>query len=149
MLGYLDKFKKILVIIITIMMAAVLLSAVAELGYILFKDLATPPYLILNIKELLEIFGIFMLVLIGIELLETLEIYIKDNVVHVEIVFTVALIAVARKVIILDVKKLSSATLFSIGFIIFALSVGYYLINKTTKSQGLPALTDDKHEHKE
>ena len=131
MLGYLNSFKKVLVVLITVMMAVVLVSAVAELGYILFQDLASPPYFILDIKELLEVFGIFMLVLIGIELLETLEIYIRDNVVHVEIVFTVALIAIARKVIILDVKTLSGGTLFSIGFIILALSVGYYLIKKT------------------
>ena len=131
MLGHLERFKKLLVILITVMMGVVLVSAVAELGYILFKDLVSPPYFILDISELLEIFGVFMLVLIGIELLETLEIYIRDNVVHVEIVFTVALIAIARKVIILDVKILSSGTLFSIGFIILALSVGYYLIKKT------------------
>jgi len=149
MLGYLDKFKKILVILITGMMGIVLMSAVAELGYILFRDLASPPYLILNIKELLDVFGVFLLVLIGIELLETLEIYIKEKVVHVEIVFTVALIAIARKVIILDVKKLSSATLFSIGFIIFALSVGYYLINKTLQADKDRALTDARHDPQE
>ena len=89
------------------------------------------PIFILNIKEILEIFGLFLLVLIGIELFETMEIYIKENVVHIEVVLTVALIAVARKVIILDVKKVDSATLLGIAAIILALSVGYYLIMKT------------------
>ena len=43
-------------------------------------------------------------------------------------VFTVAMIAIARKVIILDVKELSSLTLMGIGVIIIALSAGYYLL---------------------
>jgi hypothetical protein len=70
---------------------------------------------LLDITELLDLFGLFLLVLIGVELLDTLKAYIKDNVVHVEVVLTVAMIAIARKVIILDVKELPSMTLFGIG----------------------------------
>jgi uncharacterized membrane protein (DUF373 family) len=53
-----------------------------------------------------------------------------EKLVHVEIVFAVALIAVARKVIVLDVAKYPSLTLMAIGIIIIALSVGYYLIKR-------------------
>lgn len=123
-----DKLKRILVIAITIMMGLVLLLAVLELGFILARDVLTPPLFFLEVSELLEVFGLFLLVLIGIELFETMEIYIKENVVHTEVVFAVALIAVARKVIILDIKKVGSVTLLGIGAIILALSVGYYLI---------------------
>ena len=132
LLASLDSFKRFLVIIITLMMGVVLLLATIDLGYTLYVDIVDePPYFFLNIKEMLEIFGIFLLVLIGIELFETMEIYIKENVVHIEVVLTVALIAVARKVIILDVKKLESTTLLAIAALILALSIGYYLIRKT------------------
>jgi uncharacterized membrane protein (DUF373 family) len=129
-LSVMDRLKRILVLAITIMMGFVLLLAVVDLGFILVKDILSPPILILDVNELLQIFGLFLLVLIGIELFETMEIYIKENVVHVEVVFTVALIAIARKVIILDVKKMESATLLGIAAIILALSIGYYLIYK-------------------
>jgi len=56
--------------------------------------------------------------------------YLTKKTVHVEVVFTVAMIAIARKVIILDVKELSSLTLIGIGVIIFALSAGYYLVRR-------------------
>jgi len=132
LLSALDRFKRVLVIAITFMMGIVLLLNVIELGYVLYIDIFdTPPYFILNIKEILDVFGLFLLVLIGIELFETMEIYIKENVVHIEVVLTVALIAVARKVIILDVKKVESPTLLGIAAIILALSLGYYLIMKT------------------
>lgn len=42
----------------------------------------------------------------------------------------VAIIAIARKVIILDVKDLSGLALVGIAAIILALSIGYYLIRK-------------------
>jgi len=85
----------------------------------------------LEIDELLEIFGLFMLVLIGIELLETIaKTYMAESVDHAQIVMAVAIIAIARKVIILDVKDLSGLALVGIAAIILALSIGYYLIKK-------------------
>jgi len=47
----------------------------------------TPPYLLLEIHELLDIFGLFLLVLLGIELISTLRTYLTENEVHVEVVF--------------------------------------------------------------
>ena len=84
----------------------------------------------LEIKELLEIFGLFLLVLIGIELLDSIKTYITENVIHVEVVLIVAMIAIARKVIILDIDKYSSMTFIGIACLILSLSVAYYSIKK-------------------
>lgn len=127
---YLEKIEKIIVLSLLVMMVAVVLLSTIELGWLIIKDISTPPILILEIDELLDIFGMFLLVLIGVELLETVKMYLENKTVHVEVVFTVAMIAVARKVIILDVKELSSLTLIGIGVIIFALSAGYYLVRR-------------------
>jgi uncharacterized membrane protein (DUF373 family) len=130
-LPIMDRLKRVLVVVITIMMGVVLLLAVIDLAWVLGKDIVSPPLFFLDIAELLEVFGLFLLVLIGIELFETMEIYVRENVVHTEVVFAVALIAVARKVIILDIKKIGSMTLLGLAAVILALSVGYYLIKKT------------------
>ncbi len=128
------KFKKLIIEFITLMMAFVLLLSTVELGYIILKDTLTPPIFLLDIEELLEIFGLFMLVIIGIELLETImKTYLSENVNHVEVVIAVAMIAIFRKVIILDVKDLSGLSLIGIASIILALTVGYYLIKKRNK----------------
>ena len=131
----LKRLERALLVILTGMMAVVLVLATAELGYVLSLDLFRPPLFILEIDELLEIFGLFLLVLIGIELLDTMKAYMVEKVVHVEIVFAVALIAVARKVIVLDVAKYPSLTLMAIGVIILALSVGYYLIKRMDRTK--------------
>jgi uncharacterized membrane protein (DUF373 family) len=133
--GLLKRLERALLVILTGMMAVVLVLATAELGYVLILDLLRPPLFILEIDELLEIFGLFLLVLIGLELLNTMKAYMVEKVVHVEIVFAVALIAVARKVIVLDVAKYPSLTLMAIGVIIIALSVGYYLIKRIDRTK--------------
>jgi len=127
---YLEKFEKVIVSSLLVMMVSVVFLSTVELGWIIIKDIITPPVFLLDINELLDIFGMFLLVLIGVELLETVKMYLNEKKVHVEVVFTVAMIAIARKVIILDVKELSSLTLIGIGAIIIALSSGYYLIKR-------------------
>jgi uncharacterized membrane protein (DUF373 family) len=130
MLHHLQRFERVIILALTIMMAIVLLLATIELAFILVKDVVSPPVFILEIDELLDIFGLFLLVLIGIELLETVKAYLVDNVIRVHVVFTVALIAVSRKVIILDVRETTSLELFGVAAIIIALSVGYFFIKK-------------------
>jgi len=97
----------------------------------------TPPIILLEINELLDIFGLFLLVLLGIELISTLKTYLTENEIHAEVVFAVALIAIGRKVIILDVKEISSASLLGIAAIIISLSVGYFLVKRTFHGKGV------------
>jgi uncharacterized membrane protein (DUF373 family) len=131
MLPFIKSFEKIIIRVLVILMAFVLLLSTVELAWVIIKDIITPPILLLEIDELLEIFGLFMLVLIGIELLETIaKTYMAESVDHAQIVMAVAIIAIARKVIIMDVKDLSGLALVGIAAIILALSIGYYLIKK-------------------
>jgi len=125
---YLEKGERVIVLSLLVMMVAVVFLSTVELGWIITKDIITPPVFLLDIDELLDIFGMFLLVLIGVELLETVKMYLTQKTVHVEVVFTVAMIAIARKVIILDIKEVPSLTLIGIGVIIVALSTGYYLL---------------------
>jgi len=139
MITYIKKFERLLILSLVFMMAVVLLLSTIELGWVIIKDIMSPPYMILEIDELLELFGIFMLVLIGVELLETIvKTYLNESTDHARIVIAVAIIAIARKVIILDVKDLSGTALLGIAAIILSLTVGYYLIRKTNTGENVP-----------
>ena len=128
----LKKYEKIMIQVLMVMMAFVLGLATLDLGWIIIQDITRPPYLLLSVDQLLEIFGLFMLVIIGIELLETImKTYITQDQPHYEVVISVAIIAIARKVIILDVKEVDSLSLIGIASIIIALTVGYFLMKKS------------------
>ena len=131
----LTKFQNAVLILLTWMMALVVFLATAELFYIVTKEIVSPPLILLGIDQLLEIFGYFLLVLIGIELLETFRIYLAEKVINVQVVLLVAIIAIARKVIILDVTKLPSITLIGIAAIVVSLSAGYYLVKKSQQDE--------------
>lgn len=131
MLSILRIFESVITRVLLVLMAGVVLLATVELGWILAKDVMTPPVFLLEIEELLDLFGQFLLVLIGIELLHSMKVYIERREVHLEAVLAVAVIAVARKIIVLDPKEQSEATLLGIAAIMVALTVGYYLVRRT------------------
>lgn len=122
------RFERVIVVgLLGMMMLAVLVSTI-ELAVILVQELLKPPRMLLNVDEMLEVFGFFLMVLIGLELLETIKAYLEEDRVHAEVVFLVALVAVSRKVIILDYKEIFPGLLYGMSALIVALGVGYFLV---------------------
>ncbi len=139
----LKKFEKAIVLSLIGMMMMVVLLATIELGWIIIKDIISTPLILLKIDELFEIFGFFLLVLIGVELLEAIKAYLIEKVVHVEIVLEVALIAISRKVIILDVEKYDSLTLIGIAALILAVAIAFFTIKRWTHKTGTAQNSED------
>lgn len=136
-------FERLIVGSLIVMMVIVILLSTFQLGRILILDIFTPPNYLLDITELLDLFGFFMLILIGVELLETIRAYLDDHQVHVEIVLEVALIAVARKVVIVDVKEYSPNTLLAIAAIVLSLAGAYYLQKRARSRNDSISKTND------
>jgi uncharacterized membrane protein (DUF373 family) len=132
-----DRFESIINAALLIMMAVVVLLKTVDLGWTIVKDIAAPPVFLLEVSALLDLFAAFLLVLIGVELLDTVKVYITDKTVHVELILSVGLVAIARKVILLDVKHLDGLSLIGIGVIIIALAASYYLV-RTVHRDGSP-----------
>ena len=130
MLDYIRKFEKIMYIALIILLGGVVIFSIAELVWILYEGLFLTSVYRLENKELLNIFGFFLLVVIGIEILDTLKAYLRENVIHVEIVILVAVIAIARKVIILDPATSDGGLMAGMGVIVVGLGIAYYLIKK-------------------
>ena len=141
-----EVLKKGVVNALMILMTITVVISTGDLAWLLLKDLISPPTLLLDVTELLDLFGLFMLVLIGLELLETIRIYSAEHVVHVESVMMVAIIAVARKAIILDVKELPFQTLVGIAVLLTSLAGGFYLFKRARARYYIAELDDRKCE---
>lgn len=127
----LNNFEKAIVMLLLGLMMLAVLASTIELAIILYQQLIKPPVFLLNLEEMLEVFGFFLMVLIGLELLETIKAYLDKDRIHVEVVFLVAIVAAARKVIILDYKTMTPEILYSISAVIVALGVGYFLVRRS------------------
>lgn len=132
MFKYLELYERAIYFVLIGLLALMIGLAVCELVYILYLSLINETFLSLNNKEMLTLFGYFLLVIIGIELMDSIKAYITQREIHVEVIVLLAIIAVARKVILLDLADDVQAEIIGLGVIIIALSISYYLIKTVT-----------------
>lgn len=129
MLKFVDTVVQWVVRVLMGLLAVVVVAGTADLAVLLVRDLVAPPAGVLEVGEMLEILGLFLMILIAIEMIYVVRLYVTHRHLDVHAVLLVALIAVARKVIVLDLEKYEAAHMAGIAGLVLSLSAALYLVH--------------------
>ena len=132
MLKFLDKVRKYIAIALLGLMAIIVVSATLEVAYEIAVNMFEPPGFFIGVQDLFGVFGLFLMVLIGLELMTSIQMYLDHNSIHAELMLLVAITAITRKIVILDATKIDPMIMFGIGAVIIALALGYYLVRRSS-----------------
>jgi uncharacterized membrane protein (DUF373 family) len=121
--------------VLALFMVLVIIWGVIDVGYVMYQSLISPPFMLLDVGDIFRIFGAFMVVLIAIEIFINIRLYLGSSTLPIKLVVATALMAIARKVIILDLENTPPTYVFAIATVVLALGVTYWLIAKTKKQQ--------------
>ncbi len=135
LLSFLNKCIKTAIRFLAILMVLVIFLGVADVVYVLYKRLMLPPLLLLGISDIFHVFAAFLTVLIAIEIYQNIVLYVRTNIIPVKLVVATALMAIVRKVIILDFTIIEPLYVFAMGVVSLALGVTYFLIGMHDKEQ--------------
>lgn len=127
---FLHRVIRVAVKILAILMVGVIVWGIGDVIYVLYQRLAEPPFLLLQINDILATFGAFLAVLIGIEIFINISMYLSDNVIPVRLVIATALMAIARKVIILDFENITPPYIYGTAAVVLALGITYWLVTR-------------------
>lgn len=116
------------------LMVLVIFWCIADVVLVLYQKLTTPPVMLLALNDIFVVFAAFLAVLIAIEIFANIALYLRDDVIHVKLVLATALMAIARKVIVLDLSTLEPEYLYGIGFVVIALGVTYWLVSNRART---------------
>jgi uncharacterized membrane protein (DUF373 family) len=128
MLKWIERFETWINWAVLIMMALVVLMLAIGFAIDLGRDILTYPSGIISNEQIYGIFSDLLLILIGLELMHTVKVYLKDHTVHVEVILAVALVALARKVIAVNLKDQGSAI--GLALLIIALAGSHWLLRR-------------------
>lgn len=123
-----DRIINLVAKLLAIAMVLVTIAAVFDLCRFLISDLIAYPFGSFTVN-LLGIFGLFLNVLIAIEILENITAYLRNHVVQLELVIVTSLTAVARKIIIFDSKE-ANADLAGLALAILSLAISYWIVRR-------------------
>jgi uncharacterized membrane protein (DUF373 family) len=130
MRDYLEDFRKIVIYSVVVMIAFVIALSLLGLLVQLYNTLFVNPIPIEDRQDYLTYIGNFLIVVISVELLDTLVLYIKRHKLFPELILLVVLTAVAREVLVTDVSHADPWLLASIGVLIIAIAIAYYLVKR-------------------
>jgi uncharacterized membrane protein (DUF373 family) len=128
----LGTFENLIAKILSIAMVIVILAGVLDLFILLFKELTISPYGLFT-KSIISVLGLFLDILIALEILENITAYLKKHTLQVELVVATSIIAIARKFVILDLEKTSGDEIVGLSLGIFALSISYWIVKNVNR----------------
>jgi uncharacterized membrane protein (DUF373 family) len=131
LLSLYQRFEHVIITILTALIAIIVVVAVWNLsvkilfGLVLSGSLDPSDYSIFQ-----AVFGMIFTVIIALEFKKSLLVIAerRDNVVQIRSVVMIALLAICRKVIILDLRETDTSQVFALAAAILALGVVYWLI---------------------
>jgi uncharacterized membrane protein (DUF373 family) len=137
-LRVLHFFEKLIAKILSVSLIIVIFVSIIDLTKYLYTDLFEQHPIGFFGTTLIEIFGLFLNILIAMELLENITGYLKKNVIQVELVIVTSIIAVARKIIIFDFNKYGGMELAALVVATLGLSGSYWLLKQVNNRQNYP-----------
>ena len=138
LLQVLQRVIRVAVRALAILMTLLIVMGVGDVAWVLFKKaMSSSPRFVLSISDILATFGAFLAVLIAIEIFVNIVMYLREDVIHVKIVVATALMAIARKVIILDFGVTSAGFVWAMAGVILATGIAYWLVDKAEDVPGI------------
>ena len=127
-----ERFEKIIVSVLILMLIIVISFTTYDMGHRLFTAIFQRTEMLFQLEkdDIYKIFSAFLLVLIGIELLQAMSVYLKENAIHVETVLLVAIIAVSLHLIDVNYEETDALKLIGFASLILSLTIGYFFIKK-------------------
>ncbi|MEE4253369.1 MAG: phosphate-starvation-inducible PsiE family protein [Desulfuromusa sp.] len=135
LISFLHKAIKVAVQILAILMVLVIFWGVADVILVLYNRLAAPPVMLLGLSDIFKVFAAFLVVLIAIEIYQNIVLYLRTDVIPIKLVVATALMAIARKVIIIDFAEVTPVYIFATASVVLALGITYYLLGKHHKEE--------------
>ena len=132
MLSYYQRFEAMVALVLTAVIGLIILVALYRLTYGVLGGLLWGILDPLDPRAFQNVFGEIMTLLIALEFNHTLQFVVtgQQGIIHTKMVILIALLALARKVIILDLYATSAASLIALALLTLALGVTYWLMRE-------------------
>lgn len=136
MIPWVDRVVRCVASALLVMLVIVVIAGTIDLGTTLVRDLLGMPYGRFDVREMLSMLGLFLVVLIAIELLYVVRLYLEQRHFDVEVVLMVALIAIARKVVVFDLERNDAGLMVGISAVVVSLATALFLLRWSRRWPG-------------
>lgn len=120
----------ILIGVVAVYISVEIIELIYQFGKALISGSDNPGRLLITKEQTALVLPVFFNILIAIELIDTFNIYIKEHSIKVQSILLIGLMAVGRKLLVLDLGHNEGIQNIGLAAIIIALALGYYLVKR-------------------
>jgi uncharacterized membrane protein (DUF373 family) len=132
--------RRIVAVFLIIMLSVVILWSVPSLVFVFRDELLAEPRWVMDSHKIPHVLDLVLWILIAIELMDSIRIYIARHILHLETVISLAMIALARKVITLKLTDYEPVTVIGVAALVVAIAFAYYFVRRSHKEHGMQGI---------
>ena len=132
--------KRIMAMFLIVVLSVVILASAPSLIILVRDELLAEPKWVIDAEKIPVILNFVLWILITIELMDSIRIYIARHVLHLETVLSLAMIALARKIITLKLEKYEPITILGVAGLVVAIAFAYFFVRKSHKECGMQGI---------
>jgi len=132
LLSYYQRFEGLVALALTLVIGLIILVALFRLTFSVVTGLLLGVLNPLDHGVFQAVFGEILTLLIALEFNHTLQYVVKreQSIIQTKVVLLIALLAVARKIVILDLNAADASQLLALAAITLALGAAYWLMRE-------------------
>jgi len=137
-MSYYQRFESAVAVALTFVIGFIILVALYRLASTVFVGMLSGILDPLDQKVFQNVFGEIMTLLIALEFNHTLQYVVKreQSIIQTKVVLLIALLAIARKFVILDLHEVGPAEMLGLAAVALALGITYWLVRERDELPG-------------
>ena len=141
-LSYYQRFEGIVALVLTLVIGLIILVALFRLSFGVVTGLLLGALDPLDHGAFQTVFGEILTLLIALEFNHTLQYVVKreQSIIQTKVVLLIALLAIARKLIVVDLSDVDAAQLLALAAVTLALGITYWLIRERDDRRDRPSV---------
>lgn len=138
-----SRLQHLILVMVQLFLLVIIILAVGVLGSLLYQAISHGDVFEIHSStefqmKIQRAFGGALLVLLGLELLETVRTYFTEHRIRLEVIMIVAMIAVSRHIIVIDFEHAGGVWLLGVAALVIALGAAYYLVTRSQPDRPAP-----------
>lgn len=136
-------FRRATALVLILILGLVVIWSIPSLIVVIREEVLSEPVWVITVDKFHAILDLVLWVLITVELIDSIRVYQEEKGLHLETVLSIALIAMARKIIAVRLRDYEPVMVLGMAALFIAIGITYYLVRKSHLSSD-----EDHSEHK-
>jgi uncharacterized membrane protein (DUF373 family) len=141
-LSYYQRFEGIVALVLTLVIGLIILVALFRLSFGVVTGLLLGALDPLDHGAFQTVFGEILTLLIALEFNHTLQYVVKreQSIIQTKVVLLIALLAIARKLVVFDLRDVDAAQLLALAAVTLAIGITYWLMRERDDRRDRPSV---------